>query len=528
MAEDYILNVIDKTSKLDWAFPFQRTGAFPLDRSSLFSSYADAVLYASGGEDERGLSGSSYVGQPISVYDAKTTSVTLYVIQADRSLKEVGSVPIGDNLSIEVKDGIIQLKNFSKNYYAYVPAVKDEEGNITEASKYVLTEGFKAGLSLKAIQNAEGTFEIAWFEDSVEQNEKIENIKEELVGLNNKIGTPGDESNSSTGIYSELDKKADKINTYTKEETNLLVTTAINNSDHLKRKIVERTEDIDVNADDALRYIYMVPTGLELDDNKYYEYIVIETENTLDGKPIITRQIEKVGSWQVDLTSYATKEELNNQIAELESKKADKATTLAGYGITDTYTKTEITNLITDITGGESAASVLSQLNEYKTNNDNRVSTIEQNITNIDSDIANIKNGNYNYIKSVDENNFNVDVSGKLTINELQIAQIKNLNDTLNNKVDKIDGHRLISPAEISLLESLNNGDYDNFISAVNTSTFQVENGTLNLISIPKIALIGAIGDTSNLPNVDQNFTIVDEINYIYDRLTWKDMQENI
>ena len=97
MAEDYILNVVDKTSKLDWAFPFQRTGAFPLDRSSLFSSYADAVLYASGGEDERGLSGSSYVGQPISVYDAETTSITLYVIQTDRSLKEVGSVPIGDN-----------------------------------------------------------------------------------------------------------------------------------------------------------------------------------------------------------------------------------------------------------------------------------------------------------------------------------------------------------------------------------------------------------------------------------------------
>ena len=271
----------------------------------------------------------------------------------------------------------------------------------------------------------------------------------------------------------------------------------------------------------------MVPTGLELDDNKYYEYIVIETENTLDGEPIITRQIEKVGSWQVDLTDYATKEELNNQIAELETQKADKATTLAGYGITDTYTKTEITNLITDITGGESAASVLSQLNQYKTDNDNRVSTIEQNITNIDSDITNIKNGDYNYIKSVDENNFNVNV-GKLTINELQIAQIKNLNDTLNNKVDKIEGHRLISPAEISLLESLSNGDYNNFISAVDTSKFQVENGTLNLISIPKIALIGAVGDTSSLPNADQNFTIVDEINYIYDRLTWNDMEENI
>ena len=80
MAE-YILDVIKQTSKLDWAFPFQRTGAFPLDRSSVFSSYDDAVLYASGeGLDERKLGGSSYVGQPISVYSADTNTVTLYVI----------------------------------------------------------------------------------------------------------------------------------------------------------------------------------------------------------------------------------------------------------------------------------------------------------------------------------------------------------------------------------------------------------------------------------------------------------------
>ena len=33
----------DFNSKLDWAMPFQRTGKFPLDRSSMFDSYEDAV-----------------------------------------------------------------------------------------------------------------------------------------------------------------------------------------------------------------------------------------------------------------------------------------------------------------------------------------------------------------------------------------------------------------------------------------------------------------------------------------------------
>lgn len=75
MAE-YILDVLSQTSKLDWAFPFQRTGSFPIDRSAMFSSLTDAQNYALGvaegeeAKDERKLGGTSYVGQIISVYEA--------------------------------------------------------------------------------------------------------------------------------------------------------------------------------------------------------------------------------------------------------------------------------------------------------------------------------------------------------------------------------------------------------------------------------------------------------------------------
>lgn len=56
-------------SKLDWAMPFQRTGKFPLDRSSIFSSYEDALKYAKqDGSDSRELGGTSYVGQIVTVY----------------------------------------------------------------------------------------------------------------------------------------------------------------------------------------------------------------------------------------------------------------------------------------------------------------------------------------------------------------------------------------------------------------------------------------------------------------------------
>ena len=76
-------------SKLDWAMPFQRTGAFPLDRTNLFESLADAQLYAQGGADKRGLGGTSYIGQMIVVYENDV--VTAYIINADRSLKAMAS-----------------------------------------------------------------------------------------------------------------------------------------------------------------------------------------------------------------------------------------------------------------------------------------------------------------------------------------------------------------------------------------------------------------------------------------------------
>jgi hypothetical protein len=71
--------------KIDLSLPFQRTGKFPLDRSSIFSSYADAVAYAKqDGSDSRKLGGTSYVGQIIAVYgnDQAGTSpeVAAYII----------------------------------------------------------------------------------------------------------------------------------------------------------------------------------------------------------------------------------------------------------------------------------------------------------------------------------------------------------------------------------------------------------------------------------------------------------------
>ena len=94
MNEHYILDVASQKGKIDWPGAIQRSGAFPLDRSSVFSSLADAEVYIQGlPNDSRGLGATSYAGQFISVYDDTTKQVYPYLVQftqnADGSLKKV-------------------------------------------------------------------------------------------------------------------------------------------------------------------------------------------------------------------------------------------------------------------------------------------------------------------------------------------------------------------------------------------------------------------------------------------------------
>ena len=71
---------------------------------------------------------------------------------------------------------------------------------------------------------------------------------------------------------------------------------AVAAADHLKRKTVASTGDIDLKAADAAQYIYMVPKGTAGTSDKYDEYMVI------DGV------LEKMGDWKVDLSGYVQKE----------------------------------------------------------------------------------------------------------------------------------------------------------------------------------------------------------------------------
>lgn len=466
---EYIYDVVNQTSKLDWAFAFQRTGAFPLDRSSLFSSYEDAVAYAKGDKtDSRKLGGSSYVGQTVSVYDEINKIVSLYIIETDRSLKEVGSTPLGDNASIEIVDGQVQLKNFGIGYHAYTAAVKNESGEIVEPSKYVYTEGFKEGLEPRVVKNEE-KFEIAWYEPSGETiedisahletaNKAINSLNNEIDEIKELIGEKASENTEATGIYKELNAKADKNSVYTKTETDSAISKAIADTEHLKRTKVNSIDDIDTSKEDADQYIYMVPTGLIADDDKYDEYMII------DGF------IEKVGSWEVDLKDYAKTKDVNDAL----DKKVDIVegsrlmTEEEGQklsNISENAEKNYISSVSEELIVEQGKLSVneiaqskvnglINKLSEITVALENKVDE-DENARLITLDEIEKLSSIKDLIQSVDTDKFTIDENGKLLLDSVEIEEIVGLAEALSNKVDKVDGSRLITQAEADKLEAL-------------------------------------------------------------------------
>ena len=572
-----IYNDFASANLMSFAKSFARLNGQPLDKSEIWYSLAEAQAYAA--------TDAAYVGQTLAVIDSENKNVVFYGIQdAEGTLKEVGSAPVGDNLSIEIADGKVQLKNFGKEYYAYVPAVKDEEGNITEESKYVLTEGFKAGLEPRVILDDENLV-IAWYEPgsetiedvatNVESVSKVVDELDEALNaegglvdqvdeLKDQVGTAADDAgNAATGLYKELedladvvDTKADAENVYTKEEADGAiadaVAKAVANAAHLSRVIVDSVADIPVEDDKSLTCIYMVPTGLQSDDDKYDEYMVIEYDGTDEetDEAIKIRKVERVGSWEVDLKDYATVKDLNdlsdvvenNQIAvdealsDLEdaiaaeeeralaaeqanateiAKKADKATTLAGYGIADAYTKEEANQKIEDAlkaaTGGESASDVKVALDNYKEANDERVDAIEE-------ALEALEGAEPNFITAVNEDEFIV-TEGVLELKNIPIAKVTNLEDTLN-----------VIQSDVLTLEEILNGKtledgqvVQGVVAQLNDLTTTVSSLSDSLVNYVTVKDFNAVvGDLEQMKA--NNVNVMEDIDTIKDILLWKEM----
>lgn len=205
-----------------------------------------------------------------------------------------------DNNSISFLEDekTISLKDFGKKYYyqnnegEYVIQIVDEENPWIE------------GLEPRVV-NEDGELVLGWFKPS---STTVEGISSQLETLTNKVDTL---TNTVDSVSNVVSGKADINSVYTKEETEELISNALIDNDHLTRKVFESVTEAQnfVNSiNNPQDYIFMILNQDSADeDNKYLEYLYTD-EN----------KFELVGTWKVNLSGYATLDQLEGYVKKVD------------------------------------------------------------------------------------------------------------------------------------------------------------------------------------------------------------------
>jgi hypothetical protein len=197
-------------------------------------------------------------------------------------------------------------------------------------------------------------------------------------------------------------------------------------------------------------------------------------------------EAENLGQYAktADLVDAYSKEEVNALIgvpgtpAEGEEGTEGYKPAVAGTGVYQhVYSKSEVTDLIADITGGESAADVKAELKEYKTTNDTRVKTIEDKVADIESgaEVNIIEIVKVNGVALTPDADRAVDVIVPTSIvglggyNELDGRVTKNANDiaALTGQLGTTNGNVTKNAEAIAALQTKVNTDIAGEIAAL-------------------------------------------------------------
>lgn len=131
---------------LDFAVAFNRQTAFPLDAKSYFESLELATAAAASAQEAGSSETTYYYGQTVAVVESG--KATLYVIQPDNTLKEVGgNIVINEDVFAKDADGSLNLLGFS-NAVAGAQLVKSADGKVSWVKPDATTvEGLQTAVS---------------------------------------------------------------------------------------------------------------------------------------------------------------------------------------------------------------------------------------------------------------------------------------------------------------------------------------------------------------------------------------------
>lgn len=586
----------------------KRGNPAPLDVTEVWFSYDEMVEYAS-------TNVTAYVGQQMALVDEEKGTATAYIIlNAAGDLQEIGSGVLTDDLSIELNDeGALHLHDYGVKYYKYVAAVGTEGQEDYVAAHYEPQEvneenPWKAGLEPRVVLEGEELV-LGWYEPNpttVEGlNSQIAGVQSSIGGLSNTVNALQNsldtlsetvdskaaadsvytkeevnatiegieesiaEKANANDVYSkneidnQLNQKADASAVYTKEEANSAIASAVASVDHLKRMSVASVEAIEAyieEHDDATQYIFMTPSGLQEDSNRYYEYMVFASTDE-DGA--VTYSIEKVGNWEVDLADYATKanlKEVSDKTDGISNLVNDLNTALQGEIERATAAEeANITAIETEKGRAEAAEEALSKrIDELDyVGSDDLANTLNQYATKTDlNDYATTESLN-NYVTGT---SLEEALSGKAdkgtTLSEYGITDAYTKNETLQaitDKITEVNGGESAGEVLSQLttyiagndtrvgnienqLKNLEVGD-KNVIDSVEEAEFDLTDKKLSLkamdasklINLDKHSVITNIEtalnskvDTTDFNN--QMKIVNDELDAIKDIISWKEL----
>lgn len=420
-------------------------------------------------------------------------------------------------------------------YVGQILAVIDTENNKVDYFGIQNTSG-----ELKAVGATNIPGDITTTIDELTNLLTAENgLIDQVDNIKDIIGNAALEDIPASGLYKEIEEvekqlnaKADITSVYSKTETDDAIARAVANIEHLTRKIVtsiaDIQEDIDSNKADVYKTIYLVPALEGLSNDVYDEYMVIEGV------------IEKIGSWEVDLTNYVTKDILTDTIALLASKDdlSKKVDAVDGKGLsTNDYDNTAVSKLASIENGAQ--VNIINTVSDDFNLVDKHLSlkpiSIDK-ITDLQTELnkkVTAKEG-YTLLSPDDQaklaalvigDDNNLEVSG--TVNA---DNVKGLDTWITANADKIQGlseNNFTDEMKIKLVDSL-------FISSVETSQMEVTNGHLKINAIAKDNVTG-LNDilnthVSRIELIEEALNTLSQKNYdkdieeIRDILTWKDL----
>ncbi len=269
---------------------YKRGNPIPLDTTAVWYSESELLNYAK-------TSVVAYVGQVLTLVDETANTATAYVIlNTAGDIEKIGTAPIGDQKSIAVADdGTVSLKgvtglDFNK---------KNENGDtVTD------TNGNPVKVTYQPLMTESGLTWVIPSETTVEGlSSLISGLTERVGALETSVGTDNTDLEKATGLFKTVKTEIkDRTEAVSAIETKIGVVTE-------GKTVVTMISDVETK----------IPTSLTGLDNS--------------------------------ATKYQSDTQVQNAIDASIANKADKATTLAGYGITDAYTRTQTDSKIAEEIG---------------------------------------------------------------------------------------------------------------------------------------------------------------------------------